>query len=261
MAASRSISCTLGKRANRANPTPRCRWFQWPASHPGSAGDAAVLEVDRWNQHQRRTGMPCVRRCRLRWSRSTRRNGRSTRQRRVRAAAVNTSTKWVEAAGAARRNHRNIHASDTAALSSQSNPMRGAVPVHRGQENLARPAPTAASRAHSTASRAASDWPLLRTPRTARRVASRQWHDDCLAAVAGASVEMSDGRAATAVLRLTLSAPASITAAASASERMPPRRQRQENLPATARRSGRASGGLQSSRDVEHHDLVNPLDL
>ena len=74
---------------------------------------------------------------------------------------------------------------------------------------------------------------------------------------------MSAGSCSAAVLRLTLSAPASTAAAASASVRMPPpTHERQEDL---ARHGGdglRARlARLERGRDVEDDDLVDAFDV
>ena len=113
-------------------------------------------------------------------------------------------------------------ASDTAAVISQSKPAR--VPSRSIDVSRISPAPHAsASRAHSTASRAASEVPLRTNTakRSSRRLASiatiTAWLPYRLA-----SVVMRPGSFSAAVFRLTLSAPASTAASASSSVRMPP---------------------------------------
>src|SRR3954466_14206544 len=90
-----------------------------------------------------------------------------------------------------------------------------------------------------------------------------------------ASVEISPGCFNAAVFRLTLSAPASIAAAASSSDRMPPptvsgrkiSRATAAMVRARARPFFRRGGAprrlplFQRRGDIENHDLVNPLDV
>ena len=141
IAASRSITCTLGKRANRftqAN-TSASRIGEPLALH--ELDDRAVLEIDDGNQHvscQSRTGMPCgaqvlFQRCDAGFGVVEDRRG----ERGVGGARGEDVDEVVEAAGAAGRDDRNRHGRRHRGGHLAVEARLGAVAIDRGQQDLA----------------------------------------------------------------------------------------------------------------------------
>ena len=156
-----------------------------------------------------------------------------------------------------------LTASATAAVISQSKP--AVVPSRSIDVSRISPAPRdSASRAHSTASRAASAVPLARRRRSPSSAPlGVDGDDDRLAAVAAGQRGDQLGSRSAAVFRLTLSAPASTAAAASSSDRMPPPTVSGRKISRATALMVRASAcrRLERRRDVEHDDLVDALDV
>ena len=192
-AASRSISCTRGKRENFlihgsgsgasiASFSPWTSWTTWPSWRSMDGNQHGSRRAVRRPECPRCAGSASGRR--RRYPRSERSTPRAPRRH---GRVVKTSAKCSRPPAPPEAITGMFTASETAAVSSQSKPAR--VPSRSIDVSRISPAPRAsASRAHSTASRAASAVPLrTKTPNrpSPRRHPLRvDRDDDRLAAVA-----------------------------------------------------------------------------
>ena len=187
-------------------------------------------------------------------------------ERGVGAAGGEDVDEIIEAAGAARRDHRDRHGATTRRRSARS---RSRPWCRRGRSRSAgsrrrralRPrAPTRRRRGRRRSCRCARRPRTGRCPATRASRRSRRRPPGCRSA--RRSRVMSAGSASAAVFRLTLSAPASTAAAASASVRMPPPTASGMNSSrATARDGvGQRAPRLDRRGDVEDDELVDAFE-